>query len=441
MNFPIINADDCPPDNCGAPQAIELRPGLVLLCLGNTFQFSAYLGALKLTTGLTYSSSDASILTIDSSTGLATVIGVGIAVVTVAWQGLTSTGKAAVVTSNPGVNCCDDMQVRIVVLGDESESMHAPFGASNRRDLTHGILYYGLTLSTRIKGATILFSDAALLYQPFTDSGLIYPPALPVSLITPGQTNISSALDLALTTLATDPGQQQIIVLFSDGLVRPEMGETNLLDASQEFKEGGGVIIVFGLGATAEGFELLQQIASSGFFVNVIPPIASLQTLADQLKNMLCLLCASDRPISGYVDYSYAYGCAAFDNGPQVPDPNDYGDVEEDVEPQPPPNLPQLPPVTFVPTTGELSNSSPTITLSVPGFPEAFIRFTYLVGGLVYPADPTFTFPSSLATGKDYDGAFSPIPMPSSVQKVWIKAVAKRPGYNNSTVSSAVYPA
>lgn len=454
LNLPIINEDKCPAPSCGtgdgtgqdSAPSLDLRPGGALLCQEATLNFKTYLvsaqGEQLLGYGLAYSTSDASILAIDSSTGAATVTGSGIATVTVTWQGLTTLAQITVL-AGVGDDCCAQMQLRIVVVGDESLSMQQLFGGKKRRKLASSICSYGLSpnppaaiLSARTKAAGVVFSDAALLFQAFTEdpTTVLYPLSRPAGM--GDQTSIQEGLNLALTTLSGDPGDQQIIVLFSDGIDRPELTDDErdtLIDTANNFKTGGGIIIVFAMGATSEGFNLLRQIASGGFFVSVVPPHSAtvVEDNAAKLINMLCLLCAGDRPTTGYTGGHYTYGCETFDNGPQVPDPNDYGDVEEGVPVPTPPLLPKLPCPSFnVLVDGGGSHE----ILHVEGFPDAFIRFTYGTS----PADPSFLYPSSPATGIDYDGAYA-VSGITLTPPVTFKAIARQAGYADSDVCSMSY--
>jgi hypothetical protein len=462
IELPIINEDKCPANSCateaeGGPVApsLDLRPGQALLCVEATLVFRTYLmsaaGETQLTLGVTYSTSDASILAIDSESGAATVTGSGIVTITASWGDLTAFSQITVLEP-VGEDCCADTQVRIVVVGDESLSMQIAWAGlgDRRRNAAYQILRRGLAgalvdpavLSERTKAATVLFSQAALLYQAFTDdpSVVIYPASVPGT-VSPGDTDIVAALNEALEVFTTDPViSQQIIILFSDGRNRPSLTSaerTLLIGQAQAFKEGGGVIIVFGVGATSEGFDLLRQISSGGFFINLLElNDAAYDDAADKLTHMLCLLCAGTRPTTGYTGSVYTYGCADFDNGPQVPDSHDYGDVESGVQQPNPPPLPQLPCPTFSPGDGTHVGGGITVRLAVTGFPAASIRFTSDTD----PADPSFTFPSAGATGLDYDGSYFVDGISVSVTGV-VKAIARQTGYADSPVCSANYPA
>lgn len=101
---------------------------------------------------------------------------------------------------------------------------------------------------------------------------------------------------------------------------------------------------------------------------------------------------------------------------------------------------PQVPQVVFTPVAGASIGGGLDVTLSVPGFASAQIRFTQ--DGSQPPADPTFIFPSSILTGVDYVPPHVPVHFvhpinPSAVPT--IKAIARVPGYADSIVASAVY--
>lgn len=455
MKEVTINEDLCPVDSCAtasdsASQELQIRPGFYVLCSGGSLTFSTYLvsaaGEVKLQTGIEYSCSDGSILDVNSGTGTSVVLGTGQVTVTVTWEDKTAT--ATVVCQDESGDCCAATQVRIMVLGDESKDMQQDIGFVRRRDLTYAILQKALAgplvsppmLNDHTQAGTILFSDASIVYQTLTDDGSspIYP-LTSSSVITPGLTNISEALEKAIAVLAVDPGDRQVIILFSNGVNRPALSHDDALDllfTAEEFRQGGGVIICFGIGAVSEGFDLLRSMATPGYFVNIIPPLAVdvVATYGDKLSSMLCGLCAGDLPTTGYsLPEGYSYGCTLEDNGPQAPDPHDYGDIENGIVEPAIQILPKLPCPEFSPPTGAHIGAGLDVFLSVPGHEDAFIRYT---ADETEPPDPSFTVPSSAL---DYDGAVPVDGIQISPTQATIKAIARKAGYADSDICEASY--
>jgi len=113
------------PDLCGDGQLLlGLRPEVATLNTGLTLQYSTYIRIkgvdTTLTQGISYASSNISVVTINSSTGLATAVSAGPATITVTWHGITATAQLTVAS--------DCGTAAIVIAIDDSLSMSQPFG-------------------------------------------------------------------------------------------------------------------------------------------------------------------------------------------------------------------------------------------------------------------------------------------------------------------------
>lgn len=448
MKFPKINLDSCPTaaaDQCGlgsdgtggsGDQSIVLQPGFAVLCDVATMQFHTYLvsseGEVELTSGILYSTSDASILNIDPITGSATKTGQGIVTIQVKWQDLMASAQ---ITCGGDGDCCVDVPVQMVVLKDVSASMEQnPFpGAGNKRGAGEVIIKHAFapTLGGILDGGKdqalrIDFSATALhqtgmtaIYSEYAAGG---------TAIAHGQTDIKGAFDLALTEF--DAGNQQVIIIVSDGQSWPALSTSDmvgLLAEAQEFKDGGGLIVCVGISANNDGFSLLQQLSSGGFLINVLSSdLAAEANASDFLKGLLCLACAGVRP-SGY-----GYGCDNDLPGAQQPDAGALDDVESggggsggggggggD--------LPLLPAPMFDPPTSSDIGGGIDVTMSVSGHPAALIRYSITVDGSE-PPDPTIA----------YSGPVHVVPQATGAV-VKLKAQAREGGYNDSNVVSANY--
>lgn len=98
-----------------------------------------------------------------------------------------------------------------------------------------------------------------------------------------------------------------------------------------------------------------------------------------------------------------------------------------------------LPPVEFSPVSGTAIGGGISVTLYVPGFPGAHIRYT--ADGSHVPLDPTFDLPPSLLTGVDYYTPVNIITPTNPLAVPRIKAIARYPGYADSVMSIASYVA
>lgn len=466
MKFPNINRDDCPlvpevgvcpaDDNPGGggddgggddggSSSLIIEPGFAILCDQGAIQFQTFLasrlGQQLLTAGLTYSSSDQSILVIDVASGAATMVGTGIVTVSVAWRNLTA---AAQITCNAGdTDCCEETNVEIAVMRDVSKSMQQPNPAHSKFNVGYIVVKnaFAPTLGGILNGgkdsaARIDFSDTAVLVQPFTNDYNVY--VHPGPPIPPGDTNIPTAFDLALAEFAgADESIQKVILIVSDGqnwVALTTTERAQLLQNASDFKTAGGLIICLGIAADEEGFALLQQLSSGGFFVNVQWSSLSgglSQEAVDLIKGMLCLACAGSRT----VQTGYGYGCDATMPGPQFPD-STFTDVESGHgggDDGGGGDLPQLPSVQFTPGSGQQIGSGMFLGLNVPGHPSAAIRYVMTIDGST-PADPVFG-----GIGTDYTNPIQIDTLPSGgVAK--IKAIGRESQWTDSLFSSAQYP-
>lgn len=450
MNFPKINRDECPTaaaSQCpgadvggdghggdgdgGNDQSLILEPAFAILCEENTLQFQTFLassaGQIQLTQGLTYSSSDPSILIIDSASGASTKVGEGIVTVTVHWRDLLASVQ---ITCGGDGDCCADVDVEIAVVRDCSASMQQINKWQYARKvlkLTFDPLLGGILVpGGKDSVLRIDFSATALLVVPeTTDFPTFYAPSDGVP---HGDTDIADALYLALGSF--DAGKQDVIMLVSDGQQWPALssGEKQaLLAAAQEFKDGGGLIICIGIAADTEGFGFLQQIASGGFLVNVHSAnvFAGVEEAVDLIKGLLCLACVGNRTGGP----GYGYGCDATLPGPQSPDPNAPVDVESgaggDGDGG---DLPQLPPPQFTPGSGTDIGSGLDVTLAIPGYPAATIFYSMTTDGSTPPNPSTI-----------YSGPIHIAPLTAgAVAKIRARAILA--GYTDSDVVQANYP-
>lgn len=478
MIFPKINVDACPPSKtssscedprCADPvfaaanpdicsgdstQQLVLKPGSELVCTGNTIAFKAFLtspafGEVPITVGVVFTTSDPSLVSINASSGAATVIAAGIVTITATWSGLIATSQITVLGS---ANCCSDVGVRSVWAGDNSKSMSGLFMTGTTKGLQVSKLIKDLIINmnaVKDEASIISFNATATEWCGLSNDnaigGVLQTARLTMPNTSDQSTDMSSALDMALTILdaaTTTLGTLQKVILFiTDGNNVPVWStaerESFLLTA-ESFKAGGGIIVCVGMKAAGAGFALLSQLASGGFFINLHGTEGATggqydDVVSDMMQSLSCLYCGTVRTGPGY-------GCTATLPGEQYPDENPPADTETGAPPvDPPPDLPQLPCPVFTPSSGHVGLGL-NVTLSVPGFPSARIRFT--ADGSTLPPDPSFANPnSSPLTGLDYyvGAPYVPIHLMPTALEPMIKAIARLTGYADSPVCFAQY--
>lgn len=333
----------CPTGDDPATLTPELviKPALVLMCDEGTIQFRTFLrsstGEMEITSGLTYSSSNSASVTIDPSTGSATVLAAGVVTISVTWQTYSAHAQATILG---GENCCDDIAVGGLLVIDRSKSMGLEYNASYPTLLAAAKYlanaYAGQLLAKDSLGVEQFAISSSILLALTNVIADIQAAVNGISLSTTDDgepdTDISGAMMLAIDTLAAATGlDRKIILLFSDGRNRNPLSETEreeLLAAAEAFKSGGGIIIAVGIRASGDGYTLLQQLSSGGFFLNATGQDWSLE---DTLQALLCMMgyyCAGTRPPSGYGYTCSGYNCCDQPPGVQQPDPSPLADVE-----------------------------------------------------------------------------------------------------------------
>ncbi len=258
------------PDICGIPLRLIIKPEAVSRCTDEQVEFDTYLisdGAEQLiTNGLTYVSSNQDVVLVSGLTGSATVTGEGIASVTVSWQNLTASAQV----TGLGEDCCDDQNVGMILTVDTSASMGQAFSATYGTKFTLAKELANLAAAdlndTKDQMGVIGFNDAANLELALSDDISAIQTAVGSLGLSTGSTNLYDAIEESISALDADATlERKVIILFSDG--ENKTGD-NPLSLATTFKSAGGIIIVVGLRASGDGFTLLNQIASGGFFIN-----------------------------------------------------------------------------------------------------------------------------------------------------------------------------
>lgn len=211
-NDPSSSSSD--PRSAQYMPALSISPGSVTICnVGQQVQFVASLrsslGDIPISKALFWSSSDTKVLTIDSSSGLATVVAPGTATVSVQWQGLAP--GFAIVNVLSGWSCCDSVDVGTVIALDVSPSMAVRFDAvyPSRLDAAKAIIAHFSAAMNSDKDQMCLtkFDSAAEMVVDFSSASADVRSGLPLCVIRNGQepaevvsqqTDIATAIDAAL---------------------------------------------------------------------------------------------------------------------------------------------------------------------------------------------------------------------------------------------------
>lgn len=302
---------------------LELRPGGAILLAGNTLQYATFVvfndgsGAeYPVEIDLDYSSSNTAIATINASGGLATGVSAGVVTITVTWHGMVSHAQLTVIAS------CGSSEVAIVI--DDSKSMGSPFGSgySTRLAFAKAVAnqFISDTDTAQASLDIVAFNLVQTTFGPSTDSTALLNY---VSLVPQTQafTSLGNAIHAAATKLAASSATQKIILLISDGEERAagDPTEANPITEATSFRDSGGLLACVGVRASGDGFSLLSQLATAGYFVNGTPANAvEIIELVSGLRGYFCGTCGS----GPYPD------CIAAPPDTQLPDEPPLPDIE-----------------------------------------------------------------------------------------------------------------
>lgn len=220
IKLPNISEESCPTDDsiarC-AEQPLEdelvIEPARISVCDNAAqVQFRLFIRNasrdINILQAITFSSSDESVFTVNSSSGLITVVAAGRATLTATWGGMVA---AAEVIVRSGSSCCDSIGVGTVVLLDRSVSMLDFFNSRYGQKLTVARKitrdFAGLLNTTKDQMGLISFAntpramvgltnDVDLLRQG-VDMTFGYRPVYDIE----DNTDIAGAIELALAAL------------------------------------------------------------------------------------------------------------------------------------------------------------------------------------------------------------------------------------------------
>ena len=224
IKLPNISEEGCTTDDTG-PKCAEtfledeliIKPGVVTVCSTvGTIQFRVFVRSSSneiplldvfSTLGVTFSSSDTDVFTVDEN-GLVTIVAAGKATLSASWQGKTAFAQIEVLG---GADCCDAISVGTIIVVDRSFSMtksfNSTFGSKFEavrkivRDYVAamdvakddmGLIEFDSSPRSRI-GMT---NDPAFLQAAIAQMSAFHP-----LYVAQGDTNIAAALDFAMEVL------------------------------------------------------------------------------------------------------------------------------------------------------------------------------------------------------------------------------------------------
>lgn len=290
------------PDICPVQPRLVLKPGIALACPLGSIQFRAFYITRDHETDVTnqsiFTSSNLGIALVGVSSGNATALAQGVCTISATYQGLTAYAELDVIGSS-SENCCDSVSVAMMVMVDTTRSMSLAFGGGYASRLA-----YAKAAATRfiseineskdlIGLMTFNAVESTVLASPIADKAIV---GSLVSGITQTQqkTTFYNALVKAIAELNTVSADRKVIVLMTDGEDTDESygDDDNPIALLDDFKSQGGIVICLGIRASGTGYNLLEVLATGGFFINGYP--ATADVALDYLSGLKGYICAGN---------------------------------------------------------------------------------------------------------------------------------------------------
>lgn len=280
---------------CLLQPRLIIKPSAAVVEVLEDVQFKAFLvlngQETELTEGVTYTSGSNVIALVGGSSGNATGVAPGITSVIATYAGMTATAQIEVIAEGE----CSIRINHFLMLFDVSKSSLVPFGGlfSTRLNAAESIAESFVTgTDTEVHDFAVMkFSTSATEVLPFTNDREEIVDAIRSMSSSQGGTNLSAALTTARAYFDAQgvEARGRVLMLFTDG----ENNEgVDPLPIADEIRESGIILIVVGLRAKYTPFRMLANMASGGFFVNVIGTNAALA--AEYVLGMRQYLCSSN---------------------------------------------------------------------------------------------------------------------------------------------------
>ncbi len=395
---PEVNPTACLTEN--QEPYIKLVPEYAIRQPGTEQQYKTYFvdadgREYEITTNLEYTSSNAGIASINSTTGLALGVSAGITTITVN----VNDGDAYATAQLEIVDTCGDKKNVWTFIVDNSVNMAETFPTTSLPKLTiakQAVQQFIEAMNFTNNSIILQYSNTENDYyvaESIADAveklGTFIPQTTNDAALGDGVLFARNAL-AALAAEEYVADRRQIIVLISTG---KNNAGINPLTQAQNFKTAGGIFMSLGICASSGGFTLLQQMASGGQFVNII----SSEDLGDQFDTFEQL----------------AYGLCGATCGDVYDCFNTPVPSQEQCEPEEPPVDPPIDVGTTLrwempcqyPHSGQtcLCINPPDQTTTVPGDEDTNYTVTVRIRGLVELK--RYTGGSVVSTNLNKDGA------------------------------------
>lgn len=155
--------------------------------------------------------------------------------------------------------------------------------------MNSGGIHRNLSMSETFAKPWKLSDAATALLDDFSDDSATVVAAISGIEQTILKTDLMDIFNDVVPDLLAYTANRRILLIASDGEHTVDSNRQAILDAAMTFKQTGGIIIVLGVRASGQGFDLLQRIASGGYFINAIPETAEESIeLLNYLKSLLC---------------------------------------------------------------------------------------------------------------------------------------------------------
>ena len=271
--FALLNPDIC---GGGSSSQLVIKPANALCCLLGSIQYQVVLikngQETDVTAQASFQTSNPGVAVVGASSGNATGVGGGDVLITAIYNGLTS--QAALMVFGE-TNCCDQIEVGLMVLVDTSRSMSQPFNSFYQTKLSYAIAaakqFIGQINGTKDKVGLMSFNDGAdivlsdLTHDETTVEGLAG------SIVqTQQMTGYAKGLTDAISALNASGASQLALVLITDGFDTSATAadQSSSVQLLQQFKSAGGIVLCLGVRANGSGFSFLEALSTGGFFVN-----------------------------------------------------------------------------------------------------------------------------------------------------------------------------
>lgn len=277
--FALLNPDICPPQ----PQLI-VTPGSGIVCALGSIQFKSYYVVNGVQTDVTadtvFTSSDMNVAVVGASTGSATGVAAGEATISATYQGKTALSELTVLA---GTNCCDQINVAMLLLVDTTLSMSRVFNGSYPTRLDYAkaaaAQFIGEVNGLKDSVGIMTFTGIgeSLLIAP-TNSTAAAAAQVPNIVQSGEKTQFYDAVVAAIAELNVVASDRKVLVIMSDGedtLTGSYTQANDPLVPLQAFKDAGGIVVVLGVRASGQGFSLLNAMATGGFFINAYDSTAA----------------------------------------------------------------------------------------------------------------------------------------------------------------------